>query len=395
MDINEKLKKHKFIIFGSDHYNTLGALRSIAEFGVVPDLILHPAYSLTPRLTKSSKFSQTSKFYLVDSVQEGYDVLIREYGNVTPKPFVISCDDWTAACMDTHYDEVISRFYYFGGGDKSGIISQYLDKANINQLAEKCGCTIPKSEIVSKGVMPKKLKYPVITKTISSMSGAWKNDVFVCHTPEELQKSYKTIVAKELLVEEFIDKEKELNIAGFSINNGNDVYLPFEMTSIRAPEGTYGHYMEIKLLQDEHLSGCIKRIIKESSYNGVFSVDLLIGKDGLKYFLEVNFRHSAFSYSCNYGGINLIKEWAIATLNKSIDEHTLNEQLTTRTYRAMAEPKDFGQSFLKHRVGLLQWLRDFHKAEVTFFYAKGDIKPALSEWTFVAIRKLKNILKIE
>lgn len=392
--MNPDILNHKFIIFGSDHYNTLGALRSLAEAGVVPDLILHPAYSPYPRLTKNSRFSKNSKFYLVDSVEKGYDVLIREYGDITPKPFVISCDDWTAACMDIHYDEVISRFHYFGGC-RSGIISQYLDKDSINQLSEKCGCTIPKSEIVSKGSMPTTLHYPIITKTISSMSGAWKNDVFICHTPEELQNAYKSIVAEELLIEEFIVKEKELNIAGFSINNGNDVYLPFEMTSVRAPEGTYGHYMEIKTLQDEHLRKSIKRIIKETSYNGVFSVDLLIGKDGLKYFLEVNFRHSAFSYSCNFGGVNLIKEWAIATLNKSIDEQSLNKRLTTKTYRAMAEPKDFGQSVLKHRIGLLKWLKDFHKAEVTFFYARGDIKPAFSEWSFVVVRKLRKILKLE
>ena len=43
-DIDKELRKHKFVIFGSDHYNTLGAVRSLGEVGIRPDVILHPHY---------------------------------------------------------------------------------------------------------------------------------------------------------------------------------------------------------------------------------------------------------------------------------------------------------------------------------------------------------------
>ncbi len=49
-DIDKELRKHKFVIFGSDHYNTLGAVRSLGEVGIRPDVILHPHYSPNPIL---------------------------------------------------------------------------------------------------------------------------------------------------------------------------------------------------------------------------------------------------------------------------------------------------------------------------------------------------------
>ena len=104
-NIDIELRKHKFVIFGSDHYNTLGAVRSLGEAGIIPDVILHPHYSDTPHLTNNSRY--VGDVYIVDSVQQGYDCLISKFGNEHEKPFVFSCDDWVGSFLDLHYRAVL------------------------------------------------------------------------------------------------------------------------------------------------------------------------------------------------------------------------------------------------------------------------------------------------
>ena len=36
-----RMREHKFIIFGFEHYNTLGVIRSLGEKGISPIVILH------------------------------------------------------------------------------------------------------------------------------------------------------------------------------------------------------------------------------------------------------------------------------------------------------------------------------------------------------------------
>lgn len=73
-DIDKKLRKHKFVIFGSDHYNTLGAVRSLGEVGIRPDVILHPHYRPNPIFTTNSKY--IGNVYIVQTVEEGYQTLL-------------------------------------------------------------------------------------------------------------------------------------------------------------------------------------------------------------------------------------------------------------------------------------------------------------------------------
>ena len=153
------------------------------------------------------------------------------------------------------------------------------------------------------------------------------------------------------------------------------VFMPFQMTSLQAPEGTYGHYIQIEPFIDKYLKSALKEVIKETSYNGIFSVDMLVGNDNKNYFLEINFRHSAFSYACNYGGINLIKEWAMATINGGIDENALYEKRLLQPYKAIAEFDDFRQCLFFKTKSPIMWLKNVLSADVHFYYNPKDIKP--------------------
>ena len=118
-DLDKELKKHKFVIFGSDHYNTLGAVRSLGEVGIRPDVILHPHYRPNPIFTNNSKY--VGQVYIVKTVEEGYSVLLEKYGKENVKPFIFSCDDWVESILDMNYDTLKNKFYFFHG-KTTGII---------------------------------------------------------------------------------------------------------------------------------------------------------------------------------------------------------------------------------------------------------------------------------
>lgn len=230
-NLDVEIQKHKHIVLGFEHYNTLGVIRSLGEKGLFPVVILHKTgIKVEPCLVPNSRY--ISKIHIVEGVEEGYRILFDKYSKDDYKPFLYSCDDYVEMFLDSHFEELKNKFFFFDGGC-AGIITKYMDKDAISQLAVECGCKVPKTEIVRRGVLPKTLKYPVITKAKISAIGGWKNDVRICQSAEELEEAYKTIKSENLLIEEFIDKKNELCLDGFCINHGNDICIPFQTTYLR------------------------------------------------------------------------------------------------------------------------------------------------------------------
>lgn len=363
---------HKHIVFGSDHYTTLGAIRSLGKVGINPDIILHPAYSNEPILCPNSKYK--GDLFVVSSVEEGYRILIDKYGNESDKPFVYSCDDFQESYLDLHYDELISKFYFFNGIQR-GIITQYMNKEMISSLAQKCGANIPKSEIVKKGELPTTLKYPIITKSLKSIEGAWKKDSRICYSEEQLMEEYKTIVSEVLLVEEFIEKKNELCLDGVSINGGEDVYLPFQTTYDRLTPTGYSNYMTVAPFSNNAVKDQVQKIMKEVGFNGVFSVEYLIDKYDDLYFLEVNFRNSTWSYAYTIGGVNLLYLWANGMLTGSIDKNKVNP--SKKSFKAVAEFRHFAQFVRTGEISLLKYFRDVLSSKCLYYWSWDDPMPVI------------------
>ena len=124
------MKSHKFIIFGYDHYNALGVVRSLGEKGIAPIVILHKTIVKDASLVPNSRYA--SVVHIVENVDDGYRLLLEKYGNEEFKPFLYSCDDYVEMCLDSHYEELKNRFYFFDGG-QAGIVSRYMDKDGISQ----------------------------------------------------------------------------------------------------------------------------------------------------------------------------------------------------------------------------------------------------------------------
>ncbi len=366
----DDLRNHKCIVFGGDHYNPLGICRSLGEEGIRVYYVLIGKEST---LIKRCKYIKA--LYYVNSSEEGLTLIMKEFGSETFKPFIFTAADDTTELLDQHYDELKDKFYFFNGGGK-GVITKYMNKEEICNVAEKCGIPKPKGEVLKRGEYPKTLRYPIITKVTMSVKGAWKKDVHICQNEEELREAWNLIKADEILCQEYIEKKNELCVDGFSIKGGEEVIFPNTSEYIRFTKDGYGNYMWIKPYNNTEVRKKIHNIIKETNFSGVFSLECLIDKGDNLYFLEVNFRNSTWSYAYTYAGLNLPYQWAMATLNGKIDVKELH--IKKEPFKAMAEFNDITNARHDYNIGVWTWLKQAWNCDVLFVYNKRDMAPFLS-----------------
>lgn len=375
------INQHKHIIITGDQVNALGVLRSLAEGNVSPILI----YAVESRFRKiviSSKYAK--KCHKVSSYEEAIKLLIDVYGLEENKPFVYTCDDTIAYLMDSHYNDLIDKFHFFNAGEQ-GRINELLNKQVQCSLAKQCGLDVPKQEMVNVGILPTTLQYPVLTKTLMSTMGRWKEDYFICDNKEQLLEAYKVIQSPQLLLQEYIQKKNELEIWGFSINGGQEVYLPFQKSYFRLSNSSYGGYMYFTPTRNKDLIDKITTLIKACKYTGCFEVEFLVDNNDKLWFLEVNFRFAMSNYAVTFGGVNYPLTWAKSLLENKIQ---MNSEIK-EYFTAINEAQDFGQSVVGKKVSLLQWIQDIHNADMLFYYNPKDPKPAWAFWWYKIVRKFR------
>ncbi len=365
IDKNHEIFKHKHICLVGDHYNPLAIIRSLGEEGIRPIVLLCCEH---PYLVHHSKY--IGELHSFKSNQEGIDFLISHYANESFKPFIYNGSDDTGLIIDKYYDQLKDNFYF---SNAHGSLEKYQNKYHITKLAEKCGVGIPKEEILKVGDMPAELKYPVFTKAITSAKGgAWKDQAFICQTPDELRSAYKHINAEEILVQEFIQKKNELCIDGISINAGEEVFMPYGCGYYRFVPGSYGNYMRFTPFLDKDLTEKIINIIRGTKYTGIFCIEFMVGKNDELYFLEVNFRHSGWGYAFTVGGFNLPIRWAISTLENKIN---LGGFKYLDSFDAINDFSDFKDNLKLKDVSIIKWFKQYLNSECKYYYNSKDKKP--------------------
>lgn len=157
---------NQIIIFAVDHFNPLGVIRSFGEVGIRPDVILYSPHK--PILVNYCRY--INRLYKVDSIEKGYEILLKNYSEEELKPIVYATSDDVESYLDLHFDELKDKFYFFNAGEQ-GSITQMMEKGKIVEMARACGLQTPKTEEVNVGELPHTLRYPILTKApISTIS---------------------------------------------------------------------------------------------------------------------------------------------------------------------------------------------------------------------------------
>lgn len=364
-------KNHLVIVFAIDHYNPLGVIRSLGENGIRPIYI-----AIRHRVELGVKSKYVSKVHQVDSVEEGYQVLMENYGEVYKtgeKPFVLFSDDKSVGYFDLRYDEVKDRFITYNANGVQGRIMEFMDKKNILDLAKKHGLNVLEPVVVNKGEIPEGLEYPIITKDINPNSGGWKSDVFVCQNEEDLRTAYTKISSPVVLLQKYVEKKTEFAFEGCSVNKGQSALIAIKSTYQYAIPAYYSPFMKCESLHDQKLKAALEGMLAEIGFEGIFEIEFLVDKDDNAYFLEINFRNATWSYASTRAGMPLPYIWVKGMLNGKIDKDDYKE--VPGGFTAMVEPIDYAKR-IELGVGTPgEWLADFKKANCGFYYSEDDLEP--------------------
>ena len=307
------LIKNKVIVFGSNNLNFLGIVRSLGEKHIKPICVL---LSLDHGYVFDSKYP--SKCVYADSMEDGLDYIVQNYNNEKVKPIILPSEDNTSSYVDLHYGELRDK-YYIHNGRENGRITYFMDKVNISILAEKYGFKIPKYWLYSKENNDiSQVEYPCFVKADKSLNG-FKKAEEVCYNRNDLQTFVENNDFQNLVIQKYIDKKDELCCQGFSINGGEEIYIPFHETFLQYTKKAFGGYVVLKPNVDYERDSKIKSILREISYTGLFSAEFLIDKNGDYYFTEINLRNDGFSYFATAGGANLPFLFCRSLINGHID----------------------------------------------------------------------------
>lgn len=365
--MNIKYNGHTVIVFALEHYNPLNMIRALGRSGINPVYI-----SVKRRYEVATKSKYISRLHQVDSVEEGYKLLMKEYGDENLKPYIVFSDDKSVGYFDLHYNEWKDKFITYNAG-KQGRINEFMDKYEIQQLAKKHGFKVLDSYVITKNdPIPENLWYPIITKDISPNSGNWKSDVFICNDKEELRDAISKIASPKIMIQHFVDKQNELALEGYTINHGKEMQIVTQMTWKYLIQGYYSPFHDVSMFTDQKMEKKLQAMFEEIGFEGIFEVEFLIDKDGTLYFMESNFRASAWNPTGMYAGMPLPNLWIKGMENGKIDP---NDRKEFESFTSMSEIIDYGKRVEGGMCSLGEWLKDFKEAKCTYIYNKDDIEP--------------------
>ncbi len=361
------IKEHLFIVIGMEHYNPLGLIRTLGKNGIKPVFI-----AIKGKGPASVKSKYIYKLHNVETIEEGYNVLLTEYGNLKLKPFVLSTDDDIQSLIDKTYSKIKNKFIVFNASE-DGRVSKFMDKNEILLIAEKHGLDILPTTVVEHGEIPCNIEYPVITKSISPNIGGWKKDVHICYSEKDLINAYDNILSPKVVIQKFLDKDNECCLEGFSINKGKNCFIPMAVKYNYIIPGYYSPYMTAYTFENKVLKSKVESLIEDIGFEGIFDVEFLVGKDGTYYFSEINFRNSIWNYIATFVGMPYPVIWANAMLSGRIEADW--QKTIPDSFTAMSEPIDYGLRVKNGNTSLSKWLMDFRETNVLFYYDSEDLEP--------------------
>lgn len=362
----ENLKNHEIIVFGFEHYNPLTQARTFGSIGIRPIGIF---------IKSKFKFASFSKWfkevYYVNSIQEGYELIINNWSSRLNKPFIVTSDDEINTFIDGHFDEVIGSFY-FNNCNRKYFLRQLMSKTTQLEIAKDCGFDIP-AFITTDKLKMSSVRYPVIVKANDSLEPDWKKRSTVCHDEGELKSMLATNEGK-VFVEEYIDRKDEIAVQGYSFDCGKKCITQLCLTRAYLVDGAPGKKFYCKKFSNDVLKKRISSMIEKIGFSGVFEAEFLVDKTDKIYFSEINFRNSGLGYATTVADASHLIGWCCACIND--ENHIPVEPKDDLNLVGMDEFADFRIRVLQQKtISFFKWKKEFKTSDFKFYYDKKDKKP--------------------
>lgn len=365
---NDLLGQHRIVLIALEHYNPLGIIRSFGEMGIKIDFV-----GVKYKVPVASASMYVATHHQVHTIQEAYEIVLKEYGNIYQetgnKPVLLFSDDDVYSVFDENIEELQKYFITANAGINRRVI-EFMDKDVIQECAKRHGLPVIESHVVKPGVVPEGLVYPVITKAISPLVGAWKGDFHICENEKELRDNMATINAEKCMIQPFIEKKTEVQYEGFSYNHGKGMFTGIQIANNYPIKGYYGPYMNIFPPTHKEYISKLNAMFEEIGFEGLWEIEFLVDEDGNYWFLEINFRSSPWHRASTIAGMPLAYYWIQTMLTGQCPKPN-----TFEPFDAMVETVDYSKRVEGGHCTLAEWLSDFKNAKCTYYYDSIDQEP--------------------
>ncbi len=373
------------VIVLSRNYSTgLGVIRSLGAAGYPVDLIASVKKNGSSVIASSSKYVRNCVEVLTPKIQgNSGEELVRELMKYTTeanqKMILFPVDDFTTSVIDANRN-ALKKYFLMPEirGGKYTSINEIMDKTLQGELAKQVGIKTPQEALVSLRddiEIPKEVSYPCFVKPLQSVSGH-KTEMAVCENESELKshllKMKKFFSDRSVLVQEYLNIDKEYDLSGVCTSQG--VIIPAVIEKTRIAQHELGVTMTGKLVCADVLGSVkdkIAALLEEIKYVGMFDMELNLCK-GEFYFNEINFRSGGPNYSYYLSGINL-------------PELFVKELLGAKSNPEEQRVECFGKTFVYEKVAWEDYINSYmtkkemlsciKKADFTLLEDKNDPKP--------------------
>lgn len=380
--MKQKLK-NKIIVFGRPAI-VLSTLRCLIGTGCKADVVIvNEGYALA----RWSRYAD--KCYLIDSEEEGLELIKRKYGNETSSPIIISCNDSVAELIDQNREFLRKHFIISDSNESGEYLSYWMCKDVMCCLAEEVGFLVPKTWTLDlrEGVISwNDFVYPCITKALKSSKGR-KEATRICKNEEELRDAIQN--AKQytdfLLVQEFIKFDQGYCTLGVRLNRSKETIVGRTGKRHRSNLQMYGYptfsHLE-KALPPRVTEDMIRTFVERTGYTGVFSFETIVAGDKT-YFVEINFRTDGKIFGMPATGCNIVAAWLYDAVG--MEKYPLSFD---KEVYVMFGPEDF-QHVLHKDISFLCWLKDVLRTNAFHTWSVRDPMP----FCILCFRKLRKILR--
>lgn len=371
------------VVIGQNYCTSLGIIKALGEAGYrveVGKRVMSTFHFHTPEM--KSKYVDKAVFLHTGPDTEMISTIVQHFAVPDGLKILIPADDFCVALIDRNLEELSQYFLLPHVKHEQGAASRLMDKSVQNAWAKKCGIKVANSVIIKvsqkeAAVIPENTPYPCMTKPIESV-GHPKSYIRKCANCDELMAHISRVAQEQectLLVEQFIEIEKEYTIPGIAI--GETVIMPAAIEKFRTGDGHHkgvtisGVVKKSDLLGD--IVGKLKSFVGQMGFQGIFDIELLQCKDGV-FFNEINLRNGAAGYSLTKSGINLPAIYADYLMNYERPQSAVQFTPGRTFVNEKAALENFGAGYSSFRT-LIKTITD---ADIKFILCVDDIKACFS-----------------
>ena len=395
--------KPRVLIMGRNYCSNLCMAKSVGEAGYEVEVMRmfqkRPKRLDLMKQLKPDAYSKYVKAFYVcvsNRKMKRYVKRLIKLADPNHKMLIIPTCDLSACVIDEYYDELSEYYIMPNVNHTQGEISRLMEKGIQKEMAREFGLPVLNSCVIKaekrRFEIPDSVTYPCFIKPNVSKNSA-KSKMRKCESREELEEALRKLSKKktvEMLVEDYVEIDKEYSLLGLSTQDG--VVGPGFFV---AEEGGQNEHRGVavvgRMLPCEDWQPLIDQLIgfmETLQYNGLYDIDLIRTKDGKMYFVEVNMRYGASGYAVTKCGVNLPGMFADYMLtNKPIDmDCKLRE-----TNKHFVSEKVLIEEYAKNRMTIDRVQSILDEVDISFVRDEDDPKPYCHFKKFYKVARMMHL----